>query len=230
MADVMADGQPRRPGRPRSERARKAVLAAALALAAEEGPAGLHMEAIAKRAKVSKETLYRWWHSKTEVVLDALAERGQQAIPLPDTGTLREDLRVFLRATVDAADPATAQLLYSLAAAAAADESVAHQVRDRFLVTRRADLAQLLQRAVDRGEVKEDHASLAVDFIYGSLWYRLIFRTGPLDYGWAEAVAAAIAPGALAPARLVHSLGKPLPGTSPGGGFVQPTHLRLPLK
>jgi acetyl-CoA acetyltransferase len=41
-----------------------------LALAAEEEPAGLHMEAIAKRANVSKETLYRWWHSKTEVILD----------------------------------------------------------------------------------------------------------------------------------------------------------------
>jgi len=76
------------------------------------------MEAIAKRANVSKETLYRWWHSKTEVILDTLAERGQQTIPLPDTGTLRGDLRGFLRATVDSADPATVRLLHSIAAAA----------------------------------------------------------------------------------------------------------------
>jgi AcrR family transcriptional regulator len=189
----MAEGQARRPGRPRSERARKAVLAATLALAAEEGPAGLHMEAIAKRAKVSKETLYRWWRSKTEVVLDALAERGERTIPLPDTGTLHEDLRAFLRATVDSADPTTVRLLYSVAAAAAADESVAHQVRDRFLATRRRALGEVLRRAVARGEIKEDYAALAVDLVYGSLWYRLIFRVGPLDYGWAEAVAAAIA-------------------------------------
>jgi AcrR family transcriptional regulator len=185
--------QARRPGRPRSERARQAVLAATLALAAEEEPAGLHMEAIARRANVSKETLYRWWHSKTEVILDALAERGQQTIPLPDTGTLRGDLRAFLRATVDSADPATVRLLHSIAAAAASDETVAHQVRDRFLATRRADLGQILRRGAARGEIDHDNADLALDLIYGSLWYRLIFRTGPLDYRWADQVAAAIA-------------------------------------
>jgi AcrR family transcriptional regulator len=111
----------------------KAVLDAALALASEEGPGGLNMEAIAKRAGVSKETLYHWWRSKSEVILDALAVRGRQTIPLPDIGTLREDLRSFLRATVDSADATTVQLLHAVAAAAASDEAVAVQVRDRFL-------------------------------------------------------------------------------------------------
>ena len=123
------------------------------------------MEAIAKRAKVSKETLYRWWHSKTELLLDALAERGQQTIPLPDTGTLHGDLRTFLRATVDSADDTTVRLLHHLAAAAASDQTVADQVRDRFLVTRRAALGQLLHRAVARGEVKSGYAALAVDLV-----------------------------------------------------------------
>ena len=168
------------------------MLAAALELAAEEGPAGLHMEEIARRAKVSKETLYRWWRSKTEVVLDALAERGEQTIPLPDTGTLHGDLRTFLRATADSADPATVRLLRSVAAAAASDEAAACQVRDRFLATRRAALGQILARAVGRGEIHGDYAAVAVDLIYGSLWYHLIFRTGPLDYRWADAAAAAI--------------------------------------
>jgi AcrR family transcriptional regulator len=144
------------------------------------------------RAQVSKETLYRWWHSKNEVVLDALAERGQRTIPLPDTGALRDDLRAFLRATVDSADPTTVRLLYHLAAAAASDESLACQVRDRFLATRRADLGQILSRAAARGEITSDYATLAVDFVYGTLWYRLIFRAGPLDYTWADDLAAAI--------------------------------------
>lgn len=190
----MVEAQAPRPGRPRSERARQAVYAAALALAAEEGPAGLNMEAISKRARVSKETLYRWWRSKTEVVLDALTERGQQTIPLPDTGTLGGDLRAFLRATADSADTATVRLLRSLAAAAASDEALAEQVRDRFLVTRRAALGHVLDRAVARGEISGDRAAQAVDLIYGSLWYRLIFRVGPIDYTWADGVAAALAP------------------------------------
>jgi len=188
----VTENQARRLGRPRSQRARQAVLAAALAVVAEEGPAGLRMDAIAKRAGVSKETLYRWWRSKTEVILDALAQRGQQTIPLPDTGTLRDDLRAFLRATVDSADPATRQLLHAIASAAASDETTADQVRDRFLATRRAALGQILERAVSRGEIARDYSALAIDLIYGSMWYRLIFRVGPLDYTWADAVAVAI--------------------------------------
>jgi AcrR family transcriptional regulator len=188
--------EPRSPGRPRSEKARRAILDATLALAAEEGPRGLHMEAIAKRAGVSKETLYRWWRSKTEVVLEALADRGQRTIPLPDTGSLPGDLRAFLHATVASADDTTVRLLRALAAEAAADQRVAELVRDQFLATRRSALGELLQRAVARGEVTDEYAAIAVDLVYGSLWYRLIFEVAPLDLAWADAVADAIAPGA----------------------------------
>lgn len=163
-------------------------------LAAAEGPASLHMEAIAKRAGVSKETLYRWWHSKTEVILDAMAEYGQQAVPVPDTGTLLGDLREFLRATADSADPPTVRVLRHLAAAAAADEGEALQIRDRFLARRRAALGELLDRAVARGEIEAGHAALARDLIYGSLWYRIIFDIAPLDTLWADAIARVLAP------------------------------------
>lgn len=183
----------RRPGRPRSERARQAVLGAVLALAAEEGPTGLNMEAIAKRAGVSKETLYRWWRSKTEVILDAMADRGQRTIPVPDTGNLKRDLRTFLQATIDSADPATIQLLHAVASAAAADENIAIQVRDRFLSTRRRDLQSILERAAHRGEIAHDFIPLALDLVYGSMWYRLIFQIGQLDEQWACGVSAAIA-------------------------------------
>lgn len=181
------------PGRPRSEQARTAVLEATLALAAEEGPRGIRMEAIAKRAGVSKETLYRWWRSKAEVLLEALAERGRTTIPLPDTGSLGGDLRAFLQATAASADPATQRLLRALAAEAAADAAFADVVRDQFLSTRRQDLSVLLQRGVKRGEISPGDARLAVDLVYGSLWYRLIFGVGPLDDGWASGVATAIA-------------------------------------
>src|SRR3954469_6481005 len=123
----------RRPGRPRSEDARHAVLTATLELAAESGPAGLTMGGIAERAGVSKETLYRWWRSKAEVVLEALAHYGDEAIPVPDSGSLAGDLRAFLGATAAALDLPTRQLLRSLAAAAASDASFAAQVRDQFL-------------------------------------------------------------------------------------------------
>lgn len=184
---------PGRPGRPRSERARRAILTAALRLAERDGARGLSMEGIARSAAVSKETVYRWWHSKTEIVLDALAERGERVIPLADTGSLAGDLRSFLAATAAAADPATRRLLRVIAAEAATDPAAARLARDRFVATRRAALDEVLHRAVRRGELTDRHAAIAVDLIYGSLWYRLIFAVGELDGRWADAVTDAVA-------------------------------------
>lgn len=184
---------PPKVGRPRSERARRAVLAATLALAAERGPDGLTMEAIAGRAGVSKETLYRWWRSKAEVVLEALAQYGEESIPVPDRGSLAADLRTFLRATADSLDPPTQQLLRSLASAAAADERFAGTVREQFLARRRDALAAVLARAVERGELTDRQATTTLDLVFGALWYRLIFRVGALDRSWAKAVTDAVA-------------------------------------
>ena len=190
----MSSDVSRPPGRPRSEQARRAILQAALALAAEEGPRGVRMDAIARRAGVSKETIYRWWRSKVEVLLEALAERGDETIPLPDRGSLAKDLRAFLRATAASGDEPTKRVLRALASEAAADEGFAALVRDGFLARRRAALGEVLDRAVARGELTEDEAAIAVDLVYGSLWYRLVFAIAPLDDAWADAVAEAIAP------------------------------------
>jgi AcrR family transcriptional regulator len=190
-ADASAAPRPR--GRPRSERARQAILAAGLELVAEEGADRVTMDAIARRAGVSKETLYRWWKSKGDVLLEALAELGEHAIPIPDTDALSADLHAFLRATADALDPPTRRVLRALAAEAASDAHFAEKMRDRFLARRRTALATVLERGVERGELTAEHAALALDFVYGTLWYRLIFATAPLDHDWADAVAHAIA-------------------------------------
>lgn len=180
-------------GRPRSQRARRAILAAALEIAAEHGPERLTMEGVAERAGVSKETLYRWWHSKTEVLLEALGEYGEQTIPVPATGSLARDLKIFMRETSAALDPPTRRILRTLAAGAAADAGAASQVRDQFLVRRRAALAEILQPARDRGELPAEPAiATLLDLVFGSLWYRLIFTAGPLDQDWADTVASAI--------------------------------------
>jgi AcrR family transcriptional regulator len=188
----VAIGGTRKVGRPRSETARQAVLTATFELATEHGPEGLTMEAIAQRAMVSKDTLYRWWRSKTAVVLEALAEYGDEAIPVPDEGSLACDLRAFMRATAEALDLPTRQLLRALAAAAAGDAAFAATVREQFLARRRSALATVLHRAIGRDELTADRADSILDLIFGSLWYRLIFGIGPLDRAWADAVTDAV--------------------------------------
>src|SRR4051812_17961042 len=85
------------PGRPRSEEARRAVLAASAHLVERDGYGTLTMEGIARSAGVSKQTVYRWWPSKAAVVLEALNEGAELLAPDPDTGSLESDLRPFLR-------------------------------------------------------------------------------------------------------------------------------------
>ncbi|HEX5194028.1 MAG TPA: TetR/AcrR family transcriptional regulator [Solirubrobacteraceae bacterium] len=197
----MSETSTRRRGRPRSERARRAVLDAVLALAAERDANTITMDAIARRAGVSKDTLYRWWRSRTEVVLEALAERGEETIAVPDLGSLEADLTAFLRATVASATPTTQRLLRSIASEAARDGDAATVVRERFVESRRRALRAVLARAAERGELDGARIELLIDLVYGSLWYRVVFAVAPLDDAWADGIVRLLA-SARAPAEI----------------------------
>jgi AcrR family transcriptional regulator len=82
-------------GARRNPETEAAVLQAAAELICEQGYAALTMEAVCKRARAGKATLYRWWPSKAHLLL-ALVSRSKQEMALPDTGTLRGDLTAYL--------------------------------------------------------------------------------------------------------------------------------------
>jgi AcrR family transcriptional regulator len=171
------DDRPR--GRPRSAAARQAILDAAVAELQERGYAALTIEGIASRAGVGKQTIYRWWSSKADVVLDALLDLASTRITVPDKGSLAEDLIAFLRATFR--QRGQRPVLIGLMAQAILDEGFAVQFRDRFLFSRRAALRTILQRAVERGEVAAElDLELLIDVVYGVLWYRLLLDHAPL--------------------------------------------------
>src|ERR1019366_8244665 len=95
----------RRPGRPRSEQADKAIIDAALSLFAETGPEGLCIEKVAARAGVGKATIYRRWHGKEDLMLDALTAL-KTPLPEPKGKSVRFDLIALLDAMcADYADP-----------------------------------------------------------------------------------------------------------------------------
>ncbi len=85
-----------RSGKRRSDRSHRAILQSALAILSEQGYGGLTIEGVAARAKVGKQTIYRWWPSKAAVVLEALTADTQERIPVPDTGSVRGDLQTLL--------------------------------------------------------------------------------------------------------------------------------------
>jgi AcrR family transcriptional regulator len=182
----------RSPGRPRSESARRAVLAATAALVERDGYGRVTMEAIARRAGVSKQTVYRWWPSKAAIIVEALSEGAVLIAPAPDTGSLRADLERFLRATVAGAER-NAHLLGGLMAEAQLDEAFGASFREGFLARRREVLRELLDHARDRGELAPaaDTEFLA-ELVFAMVWYRILARPRPLDRRFAHQLTRAV--------------------------------------
>jgi AcrR family transcriptional regulator len=159
--------------------ARRAILDAALAELEERGYAALTIEGIAARAAVGKQTIYRWWPSRADVVLDALLEFARERVRTPDTGSLAEDLRAFLAATFRSRG--VRPILVGLMAQAQFDPVFAKQFRERFLFARRAELRSIFDHARQRGEIAADvDVELLLDVVFGVLWYRMLVEHAPL--------------------------------------------------
>src|SRR3954447_5915107 len=94
----MMEAERRPVGRKRSEEARVAILDAVLSLLREHAYADVSCETIAAQAGVGKQTIYRWWSNKADMVLDALREHAR-AVTAPETGSLEGDVRAFFEAT-----------------------------------------------------------------------------------------------------------------------------------
>ena len=144
---------PRARGRPRSEPARQAILAAAAELLLERGVTAVSMDAVAELAGVSKATIYRWWPKKEMLALDALYE--QWADPrreAPDTGTLRGDLLELLVPWIArVSDRPYGRIVGALITEARSDPRFGAVYRERFIEPRRALARTVFQRALARG-------------------------------------------------------------------------------
>ncbi|KID30216.1 TetR/AcrR family transcriptional regulator [Prauserella rugosa] len=165
-------------GRRRNDEARAAILSAATELLAEGSPVTLG--AIAARARIGKQTIYRWWPSKGAVVLEAITERARSLAPTPSTGSLEGDLEAFLAATFEAAGtPEYAATLRGIVSEALRDEH-ASAVLAEFTADRREQLHLLIERWLPDLDPELD-ADLAVDQVHGVLWYRILIGHAPVD-------------------------------------------------
>jgi AcrR family transcriptional regulator len=173
-----------RPGRPRSEKARNAILRAAAELLLAHGLAEVSMDAVAERAGVSKATIYRWWPAKEALALDTLYEESaQNRPPVRDTGTLRGDLLSLLQpwARLVSSHP-YGRLIAALITKAQTDPAFGEQYRARFVQPRRDEARTILRRAIERGEIPADtKIEIGLDLLYGPLYHRLLHGHAPLD-------------------------------------------------
>ncbi|MGC4949259.1 TetR/AcrR family transcriptional regulator [Streptomyces sp. DT224] len=162
----------------RSESSRRATLQAALDLCTERGYGRVTVEAIAARAGVSKKTIYRWWPSKSAVLLEAFTEMLVSATPFVDTGDIAKDLRTHLTGAVNVLavppfGPAYAGILSELHH----DDQLAETVRTQLIDPRFQEAVGRLRSAQGRGQIPPDaDLDLAVEMLYGPLYYRHVLR------------------------------------------------------
>jgi len=201
MTESTAEARGR--GRPRSEKAQKAILAAAIDLLLEQGLHAMSMDAVAEQAGVSKATIYRWWPSKELLALDALATEWQLIAPeaTRDTGSLRGDLLARLRPWLRLLrDKPYGRVVAGLVATAQADAEFAELYLERFVRPRRDAMRPVLLRAVERGEIPRNiDLEVVLDLIYGPIYHRMLHGHAPLDERFArnlvDSIIAGIAPG-----------------------------------
>lgn len=184
-------------GRPRSEASRQAILTAALELAADTGYGRLTMEGIALRAGVGKQTIYRWWPSKADVLLEALPVIAELHVPVLDRGSYEADLRAFLDGSYELAGryPQIPELLRALMAEAQIDPEFGERFRCAFLERRREALALITTRAHERGDLPERPLPGTVaDIVFGVIWYRVLATRQTLDARLVEDLMGILAP------------------------------------
>jgi AcrR family transcriptional regulator len=184
-----AEAGTRRPGRPRSERADRAIIDAALSLFAESGPEGLCIEKVAARAGVGKATIYRRWPGKEDLLLDAIAAL---AAPLPEPAgrSVREDLVTLLDAMREAvADPRRAREFALLLGEGAKYPRLMARYVETVLEPRREVIRSVLRRGVTTGELRADvDIEAALFMLTGAVLARGKYEPGSFPPGYVERV------------------------------------------
>jgi AcrR family transcriptional regulator len=190
MTDTTAQA-PRR-GRPRSEKARKAILAAAIDLLLDQGLHAMSMDDVAERAGVSKATIYRWWASKELLALDALATEWAAPIPTTqrDTGSLRGDLLARFQPWLrQLNEKPFGRVLAGLIAEAQTSPRFAELYREQFVQPRRDATRLIITRAIQRGEISANtDMEVILDLLYGPIYHRLLHKHAPLTEPFVQQV------------------------------------------
>ena len=181
-------------GRPRDPRTRAAILAAARALLERGGLTAVTIEAIAAKAGVSRPTIYRYWPNAPAVAMAAFLE----ASGAPMAGRARSPLaalRAQLHAVADAFAAPAGRSVAAMVAAAQSETELAKAFRNEFIARNRDAARVLLERCIaDRLVAPPEDLDLALDLVFGPLFYRLLMGHAPITRGFVDQLLDAVIP------------------------------------
>ena len=186
----MNDEAPRPRGRPRSSDARAAILRAAREILEDGGITSVTMEGIAARAGVGKPTIYRAWPNAHAVAMAAMMEAEDTAPKLARTRSAVADLKRQLRGVAAVFASRIGRQVTSMIASASSETELSKVFRNHFILARREEGRAFLARAIEQREIRAAiDVDVALDMIYGPIFYRLLMGHAPLDGKFTDAVA-----------------------------------------
>jgi AcrR family transcriptional regulator len=146
----------RGPGRPPDLSKRQAIIDATLEVLAEVGYASMTIDAVAQRARSNRVLIYRVWDTKVALARDAIFGPAESLV-VPDTGSVLDDLRGFLRPQVERMRrPAYVKGAPALTVELLSDPELFRETYEQFIKPTEDGFAVILDRARARGEIVVD--------------------------------------------------------------------------
>lgn len=181
--------KPRKPGRPRSEAAKNAVLETTLRLMREMPVRDISIERIAKDAGVGRPTIYRGWGNKCAVVMDAFFSSAAPNIRFPKSSSVTDALCIHAERVIKLMRGPTGKIVSDMLGEGQSDTHILEEFRDRFFSQLLAPARAALEDGKKSGEISKDHdVDITLDLIYGPIYYRLVVGHLPLDERFTKAL------------------------------------------
>lgn len=173
-------------GRPRSEKSRKAILKATNSLLLHVSVQDLSIEAIAKKAKVGKTTIYRWWPNKTAVVMESLISQPSMQKPLPTASSNAEAIKMQLEKLIHLLDSKNGETIAQLFSEAQASKEAQQIFEDNFLAPLIDAFEYSVQQGQHDGEFRKTlDPRMVVDMLCGPVFFRLMSHSKGFDEDFA---------------------------------------------
>ncbi len=171
----LPNNMPARKGRPRSEKSRKSIIKATNSLLLHMSVQELSIEAIAKKAKVGKTTIYRWWPNKTAVVMDALAAQPAMQTPMQTPKNNTQAVTMQLDKLMRLLHSKNGDVIAQLFSEAQADEKAQKIFQESFL----SPLIDAIEYSIEQGQKDKEFSTridtkTAVDLMCGPIFFRLM--------------------------------------------------------
>jgi AcrR family transcriptional regulator len=179
--------QPPCAGRPRCAATKQAILDAVWRLLKTTPLAAMSIEQIAREAGVGKATIYRWWDSKAAVALEAFLARYVPLTTLPEKGSAVDRLHQQFKSVVGTYRGDVAKLAAAIIAEGQAHPEVLKMFHEQFVLPRRAATRALIGQGTASGEFDAAlDAEVAMDLMYGPIYFRLLVAHAPLNERFAD--------------------------------------------